>query len=61
MNIFGAIEILVPKEYSVELDAKVFLGESKSNAIYSHIPTSHQIRITGLVILGSLEVKLDEK
>ncbi len=55
-NIFGAIEIYVPKNYSIEMDVKAFFAESKSNAHYSPGLGSNQIRITGLVLFGALEV-----
>jgi class 3 adenylate cyclase len=55
-NIFGAIEIYVPQNYSIEMDVKAFFAESKSNAHYSPSSGSNQIRITGLVLFGTLEV-----
>lgn len=55
-NIFGAVELFVPKSYSVEVDVSAFLADSKSNASYSPINSSNQLRVNGLVLFGSLEI-----
>ncbi len=55
-NIFGAVEIYVPQNYSIEIDVRAFFADSKSNAYYSPEIASNQLRITGLVLFGALEV-----
>jgi hypothetical protein len=59
-SVFGNIEILVPPEMRVECDGSTLAGNFESDAKMrlSYDPDAPLVRITGMAILGNVEVKV---
>ncbi|MGI5504634.1 DUF1707 SHOCT-like domain-containing protein [Lentzea sp. CA-135723] len=59
---WGGIEIRVPDDINVKVDGFGFMGAFEQNmAARRHIPGAPTVRITGLAIMGGVEVKGPKK
>ncbi|TWP48262.1 DUF1707 domain-containing protein [Lentzea tibetensis] len=54
---WGGVDIRVPDDINVKVDGFGLMGAFENSAVGRHIPGAPTVRITGLAIMGGVEVK----
>ena len=55
--IMGAVKVIVPPELTVRIDGIGFMGEFERRAEGQGVPGSPVLRITGLALMGAVEIR----